>query len=189
MSFKGFKHTEESKRKIGLGHKGGFPHTEASLEKIRLDKLRKTLARFTADLRDNDCWDWDGHSIGKHGNCRRLYELFVGPIKQGLYLCHHCDNPYCVRPTHWFLGTQKDNMQDMARKGRSTKGRPCPEYVKEASRIAKLGKMLTEDHKKKLSRSRQGNKNYLIGTLAKQRELARKNIQTIMTDFNKWVTA
>lgn len=32
--------------------------------------------------------------------------------------CHHCDNPSCVRFSHLFDGTKKDNMQDAKRKGR-----------------------------------------------------------------------
>lgn len=33
--------------------------------------------------------------------------------------CHHCDNKKCVRPSHIFIGTQKDNMQDWTRKGKN----------------------------------------------------------------------
>jgi hypothetical protein len=37
-------------------------------------------------------------------------------------ICHHCDNPPCREITHLFLGTNRDNLHDMAVKGRSTWG-------------------------------------------------------------------
>lgn len=76
-----------------------------------------------------DCWEWQGYRSPRgYGQVRRAgqshlthrysYEQHVGPIPSGLQVCHRCDNPSCVNPEHLFLGTQRDNMQDMYRKGR-----------------------------------------------------------------------
>lgn len=45
--------------------------------------------------------------------------LINGPIRDGLYVLHKCDNRLCVRVDHLFLGTQKENLADMRSKGRS----------------------------------------------------------------------
>lgn len=75
------------------------------------------------------CWEWTGHcNDGGYGRVTRqtedrlahryAWELENGPIPDGMFVCHHCDNPPCVRPDHLFLGTHTDNMRDAQRKGR-----------------------------------------------------------------------
>ncbi len=54
---------------------------------------------------------------------RVSYELFVGPIPDGLLVLHSCDTPACISPVHLFLGTQADNMADKVSKGRQARGK------------------------------------------------------------------
>ena len=51
---------------------------------------------------------------------RASWSLFKGPIEDGLFVLHRCDNPPCVNPEHLFLGTKSDNSRDAFDKGRLT---------------------------------------------------------------------
>jgi len=83
------------------------------------------------------CWNWTGrlgangygylHEQGKTVLAHRYsYKKAHGSIPKGLFICHKCDNPRCVRPDHLFLGDQLANMRDCALKGRSSRGSQRP---------------------------------------------------------------
>ncbi len=88
------------------------------------------LERFWKKVRKSEgCWIWEGcrHPDGygrfwlngKHQPAHRVaYAITHGPIPEGLWVLHRCDNPPCVRPDHLFLGTSLDNVSDRDRKGR-----------------------------------------------------------------------
>jgi hypothetical protein len=86
------------------------------------------------------CWEWtasrggtmgygrfaaDGRNPGSAS--RFSWELHYGPIPDGLFVCHHCDNPPCVRPDHLFLGDHRTNAADMVSKNR---GHNLPAWIK-----------------------------------------------------------
>jgi hypothetical protein len=59
----------------------------------------------------------------RHVHVHRLsWQLHFGQIPRGLWVLHHCDNRVCVRPDHLFLGTSRENINDMVSKHRHTYG-------------------------------------------------------------------
>lgn len=89
----------------------------------------RRLANYTP-IPDAGCWIWlgkwnsDGYgeitSNGRYFGTAHayFYRAYIGEIPRGATICHRCDTPSCVNPSHLFVGTQADNMRDMAAKGR-----------------------------------------------------------------------
>lgn len=95
------------------------------------DGPRKTMEeRFWEKVdKTGECWEWQackeksGYGSlmvdGKKAKAHRIsWELAYGPIPDGLYCLHRCDVRSCIRPSHLFLGTHIDNINDMDAKGR-----------------------------------------------------------------------
>jgi len=94
---------------------------EAHLIDLRLMLIEKSIMTYKTD-----CWIWQG---GQSGNgygqiywpssdrkCESAHRVswiaFNGPITDGLWVLHKCNNKLCVRPDHLYLGTPQDNVDD-----------------------------------------------------------------------------
>ena len=132
-------------RRIGwLLKSGRFPtrneHVEVTCGQIKCVNPAHLVCptreeRFWAMVEKTDgCWLWKGATSRRGYGVLGTWSEKPGSVvlashfmwmlqtgawpTPGLFVCHHCDNPPCVRPDHLFIGTPKDNHDDMVRKGR-----------------------------------------------------------------------
>jgi hypothetical protein len=109
-------------------HKITTPPGRGEERKPLIDRL---LSRVV--FGSTECWHWCGarnaFGYGRMTYRGRLqvahrlsWEYFNGPIPDGLYALHTCDNASCINPEHLWLGTYSDNLRDAWAKGRN-KGR------------------------------------------------------------------
>jgi hypothetical protein len=101
------------------------------------DPKTRLLAKVV--VTPNGCWEFNGFRLPNgYGRIygierdkvmlahRLSWTVHMGPIPEGMCVCHTCDNRPCVRPDHLFLGTASDNMQDCSRKGRAFRHEVMP---------------------------------------------------------------
>lgn len=81
---------------------------------------------------EDGCWKWtgcnrgNGYGVlrykGKTESAHRVsYKIFKGEIPEGYVVMHSCDCKLCINPDHLFIGTSKQNSEDMVKKNRQTK--------------------------------------------------------------------
>ena len=101
--------------------------------------LSEMWSRVEMNVGPDACWRWTGAfnnrgygriSISREGTklAHRVAFCLANGVEprgiQELCVCHSCDNPGCVNPSHLWLGTPADNTRDKMAKGRFTNGRP-----------------------------------------------------------------
>jgi len=95
--------------------------------------LKERIERNSIPEPNTGCWLWTGkmdaygygqmHDRPVYLKAHRVaYTEFIGPIPEGMHVCHKCDMPLCVNPRHLWLGTASQNHMDRAMKGRSARG-------------------------------------------------------------------
>lgn len=79
---------------------------------------RETNGCWVCALSPNKRYAFVGYKKDSFAAHRLAYMLTHGDIPDNMCVCHKCDNPKCIRPSHLFIGTQLDNIADMDAKGR-----------------------------------------------------------------------
>lgn len=102
------------------------------------DRLKRMVPKIS--VMDSGCWEWIGfRNWAGYGQTtvlrgrvqkrlkmhRVMWMIANGDIPEGMGVLHKCDNPPCCNPDHLFLGTHKQNMDDMTQKGRRPTGEQC----------------------------------------------------------------
>ena len=113
-----------SRRKRQVIHNRPVFILGVALSKLRPGKsynLAFELLSKVKLLDDKGCWiirpDWSEYATFNEDRAHRVsYDLFVGNLIYGLYVCHKCDRKGCINPDHLFQDTCSENNRDARRK-------------------------------------------------------------------------
>ncbi len=143
------------------GHTGFRPGGALRISEMtpeqKLERLKKSFEKHV--IRKEGCWGWKGSlargnypvmscrpTIGPDRGHRASWVIHKGPIPDGKFVCHHCDNPICTNPDHLWIGTQKENNDDKIRKCRQANTKP-PHKVGIENGASKLSEVQVKEIK------------------------------------------
>lgn len=154
------------------------------------EQVTRDFWDFVAKTHERGCWKWTGPTDrkgygrwGKKVASRHSWELANGPIPEGMWVLHHCDNPPCVNPAHLYLGTNTENVQDRVARGRG--------YIPPRKPVCDNGHAVEGDnvrlvkiHGRTVHRCRQCD-NDSSAKWARERRQARGLRKTLLTDSER----
>ena len=163
--------SHQCRLKVGTGFRpGGQIRISELTENEKFERLKKSFEKHV--IRQNGCWGWKGSiarggypvmscrpEIGPDRGHRASWVIHNGKIPEGLFVCHHCDNPICTNPEHLWLGTQKENNDDKIAKCREN-NIPPPHKKGIENGASKLTEEQVIEIKKLL---KEGKSTYFIG--------------------------
>lgn len=108
--------------------------------------------KYTEKSTEEECWIWKcakcrGYGVlnheGRNVYAHRIsYELHKGPIKEGLFVLHKCNNPSCVNPNHLYEGTRKNNARDRELSKNHSRGSNNPNSILTEEEVVEIKRLI-----------------------------------------------
>lgn len=135
------------------------------IPELRPKDINRFWSKVNRTTNDESCWEWiagkrrrgygrftitvDTNKDKGFVSTRVAYFIHTGVDPNEKCVLHTCDNPSCVNPNHLFLGTNKDNTEDMMSKGRGIQplGSKCGRSKIKEEDVLKIRELVADGKK------------------------------------------